>query len=62
MGVFSRLLSTFDPQLNGFKAIKAERAGTGKPWVEEHEIDELKNLYSFRNDLVHEIGIHRIGL
>lgn len=61
MGVFSRLFSTFDPQLDGFKAIKVERTGTGKPWVEEHEIDELKNLYSFRNDLVHEIGIGRVG-
>jgi hypothetical protein len=25
------------------------------------EIEELKNLYSFRNELVHEIGINRIG-
>jgi hypothetical protein len=61
MGVFSRLFSIVDPQLDGFKIIKAERTDTGKPWVEEHEIDELKNLYSFRNDLVHEIGIDRIG-
>jgi hypothetical protein len=61
MAVFSRLFSSFDPQLDAFKVIKAERAGTGKPWVEEREIDELKYLYSFRNSLVHEIGIHRVG-
>lgn len=61
IGVFSRLFSVIDPNLDGFKVIKAKRIDTGKPWVEEHEIDELKNLYAFRNALVHEIGIERVG-
>lgn len=61
MRIFSRLLSSVDPRLDAFKAITAERTDTRKPWVEEHEIGELKNLYTFRNELVHEIGIHRVG-
>jgi hypothetical protein len=61
IAVFTRILSISDSKLDGFKAIKTERPGTGKPWVEDREIDELKNLYLFRNELVHEIGIQRIG-
>lgn len=61
MGVFSRLFSTVDPDLDAFKAIKAERPGTGGPWIQAGEIDDLKELYRFRNSLTHEIGIHRIG-
>jgi hypothetical protein len=61
MGVFTRLFSAFDSSLDSFDALKVTRVGTESSWVEEHEIDELKNLFAFRNDLVHEIGIQRVG-
>ena len=61
MAVFSRIFSALDTKLDAFKAIKAECADTGKPWIEECEIKQLEYLYSFRNELVHEIGINRVG-
>lgn len=61
LNVFSRLFSAFDIPADGYKAINAARPDTGSPWVEKHEIEELRRLYSFRNNLVHEIGIERIG-
>ncbi|MGF3027390.1 hypothetical protein ACQVP2_31850 [Methylobacterium aquaticum] len=61
MNLFSRVLSAFDPKLDAWGALKTARPGTGKPWVEVQEFDELKGLYTSRNDLVHEIGITRVG-
>lgn len=61
MGIFSRLFSAFDSNFDGFKAIQAKNKKTGLPWVADEEIEELKSLYTFRNSLVHEIGITRVG-
>ena len=61
LNVFSRVFSAFGTEADGFKVIKAQREDTGTAWVAEHEINDLKNLYAFRNRLVHEIGIERVG-
>lgn len=61
MGVFSRLFAAMKLPFDAYAAIKLERGDSGEPWVQENEIENLKELFRFRNDLVHEIGISRIG-
>ncbi|UIN34043.1 hypothetical protein [Methylobacterium oryzae] len=61
LNIFARIFEALGQQIDAWAALKAERPGTGKPWVETVEFDDLYNLYSSRHDLVHEIGITRIG-
>lgn len=61
MGVFKRLFIAFGLKTGPYDAIKATNPKTGTPWVEPEQIETLQNLYTFRNDLVHEIGISRVG-
>ncbi|MCJ2094665.1 hypothetical protein MKK67_19510 [Methylobacterium sp. J-072] len=61
MNIFSRIFKSFDENTNAWDALKAQRQNTGAPWVDESEFDDLVNLYFSRNDLVHEIGITRLG-
>lgn len=60
-GMFSRVFGEFSLDVDAFEAIRSKRLDTGEQWVEDYEIEDLKNLYKFRNELVHEIGITRVG-
>jgi uncharacterized protein (UPF0248 family) len=61
MNVFSRLFAIFKSKKDAYSAIKSKSKGNKKQSIKGNEIEKMKNLYIFRNDLVHEIGIHRIG-
>lgn len=59
--VFSRLFAAFGMKQSVYDVIKANNPETDAAWVEPREIEIIQNLYRFRNDLVHEIGIERVG-
>lgn len=60
-GVFARLFSAFGVKQSLYDVIKAKDPETDAAWVEPRDIEVIQNLYKFRNDLVHEIGIERVG-
>lgn len=61
MNVFERVFEAVGIREKPFGVIKAERPETGKPWVSEEQIELLTHLHPYRHDLVHEIGIGKLG-
>lgn len=59
--VFSRVFQQFDHKFDCWSAFKSINPQTGEPWLSPSDIEEMKGIYISRNDLVHEIGITRIG-
>jgi hypothetical protein len=61
MNIFSRIFNEFGQGPSAFDHLKANQVGTSEPWVRGQEISDLNLLYAFRHNLVHEIGIERVG-
>jgi hypothetical protein len=61
MGIFDRVLEGLSIPLKSFDAVTKKQQKSRKPLISGDEIAELKLLYEFRNDLVHEIDISILG-
>ncbi|WLS04168.1 hypothetical protein [Shinella oryzae] len=61
MGVFARLFDAVGLQKSPLDAVQAKRIGAEEAWLKANDIEAVQNLYRFRNALVHEIGIERLG-
>lgn len=61
MGVFNRVLSALGSTRDAYDFAKDTDPKTGKPWLTTADIDDLKSLFVFRNELTHEIGRGVVG-
>lgn len=61
MNILSRVLAGVGCPHDAWTAVKANRPGTEIPWLSALDLDAMDHLYTFRNELTHEIGSAVVG-
>lgn len=61
INVFARVFTGLGVSMDPIRAIKSINPKTGEPWIDGTLLDDLENLFKYRNDLVHEISSANIG-